>query len=53
MDVHSRWVSILASLSVAFLFGCQNSRAATRNAQPLATQGEVWLTPQQDQGCQH
>ncbi len=47
MDVHSRWVSILASLSVAFLFGCQNSRAATRNAQPLATQGEVWLTPQQ------
>jgi cobalt-zinc-cadmium efflux system membrane fusion protein len=47
MNINPRLVSILAALSATFLFGCQNPRAATRTVEPLASQGEVWLTPQQ------
>jgi cobalt-zinc-cadmium efflux system membrane fusion protein len=43
----SRRILVLAALSSAPLFGCQHSQASTRAAQPLASQGEVWLTPQQ------
>jgi len=47
MKIQFRWSPVAVVLAGFSLAGCQNSRAGTPAATPIAPPGEVWLTPKQ------